>query len=185
MLKRVRREGVKLAGVKIPDSVAEHIAISTQIAYLLAKFEGADASKCVLMSLFHDNEEARIGDPHKISVRYFNVKNAERKAMEEHLSNLPKQIKEEILKLQEEMRERNTKEGIIVKDADWLEIAIQAKIYSELGYKGCENWIDNVEKALGTKTAKEILAEIRKNPDFLNFWWKGLKKMTYKKLKKK
>ena len=185
MLKRVKREGVKLAGVKNPDSIAEHVALSAQIAYLLAKLEGADAFKCVAMSIFHDNEEVRIGDPHKISVRYFDVKKAERKAEKEHFDNLPKSIAQEILKLQTEMRKRNTKEGIIVKDADWLEIAIQAKIYSELGYKGCENWIDNVEKALETKSAKEILAEIRKNPDFLNYWWKGLKKMTYKKLKQK
>lgn len=81
------------------------------------------------------------------------------------------------------MRERNTKEGIIAKDADWLEQAIQAKVYMETGYKGAEDIINNVGAALETDSAKEILAEIRKNPDFLNSWWQGLKKMTYQKLK--
>jgi len=183
MLKRIKHEGVRLAGVENPCSVAEHILISAQIAYVLAKLEGADASKCAVMNLFHDNEEARLGDHHKVSARYFDVKAVERKAEKEHFSNLGK-FGEELFQFQEEKRQRNTKEGIIARDADWLEVALQAKIYSELGYKGCEDWVDNVEKALETKSAKEILAEIRKNPDFLNCWWRGLKRMIYKKLKR-
>ncbi len=184
MLKRVKHEGVKLTGVKNPDSVAEHVALSAQIAYLLGELEGADSQKCALINLFHDNEEARIGDHHKVSARYLNVKEVEAKAEREHYSNLPDSIGNFLSELQKEKRKRNTKEGIIAQDADWLEVAIQAKIYLELGYKGCQNWIDNVEKALETKSAKEILAEMKKNPDFLNCWWKDLKKMTYKKLTK-
>ena len=183
MLKRVKHEGVKLAGVENPDSIAEHACLSAQIAFLLASIEGADAVKCVLMNLFHDNEEARIGDHHKVSARYLDVRDAEKKAEKEHFNNLPEPIGKAIFELQEEKRRRNTKEGIIAQDADWLEVALQAKIYSELGYKGCKDWIDNVNRALETESAKEILAEIKKEPDFLNCWWKGLKKMTYKKLK--
>lgn len=185
VLKRIRHEGVRLAGVEAPDSIAEHAALSAQIAFLLAKLEGANPEKCAIMNLFHDNEEARIGDHHKVSARYIDVKKAEREAEKEHYSNLPDSVGEELFQLQEEKRNRNTKEGIVAQDADWLEIAVQAKIYSELGYKGCEKWIDNVEEALETKSAKEILAEIRGNPDFLNCWWRDLKKMTYKKLSEK
>jgi len=182
MLKRIEHEGFRLAGVSKIDSVAEHTAIAAQIAYILGKLEGADASKCAVMVLFHDNEEARIGDHHKVASRYLNTKEAEIEAEKEHYSNLPKTVGNEIFAMQEEMRERNTKEGIIAKDADWLEQAIQAKIFVETGHKGCEEWIKNVEQALETDSAKEILAEIKENPDFLNFWWRGLKKMTYKKL---
>ena len=182
MLKRVEHEGLKLTGVRNPDSVAEHICLSAQIAFLLGKLEGADAGKCASINLFHDNEEARIGDHHKVIARYLDVKEAERQAEKEHFSNLPEETAEYLFSLQEEKRARNTKEGIIAQDADWLEVAIQAKIYLELGHKGCQNWIDNVEKALETKSAKDILAEIIKNPYFLNCWWKDLKKMTYQKL---
>ncbi len=183
MLKRIKHEGVKLAGVENPDSVAEHTALAAQIAYVLAKLEGdADALKSAAINLFHDNEEARLGDHNKVSARYLDIEKIEREVEKEHYSNLPKEIGEELFQLQEEKRERNSKEGIIAQDADWLEMAIQAKIYVERGYKGCENWIDNIEKALETESAKEILAEIRKNPDFLNYWWRELKKMTYKKL---
>jgi len=182
MLKRVEHEGVKLTGVEKADSVAAHTALAAQIAFILGKLEGANAEKCALILLFHDNEEARIGDHHKVSARYLNTKEAEKSAEQEHFSNLPEGLASELFSFQEEKRARNTKEGIIAQDADWLEVAIQAKIYVELGYKGCQNWIDNVEKALEIESAKKLLAEIKENPDFLNYWWKNLKKMTYKKL---
>lgn len=184
MLKRLKHEGVKLAGIEVPDSLADHITISTQIAYLLGEMEGADSSKCVLMNLFHDNEECRLGDLNKVNARYINIKEAEKSAREDHFSNLPENMAKKVLPLLEEKEKRDTKEGIIAQDADWLEVAIQAKIYTEIGYDGCKNWIENVEKALETESAKEILKEIKENPDFLNYWWQGLKKMTYKKLDK-
>lgn len=185
VLKRVKHEGMRFAGVENPDSIAEHSAISAQIAYLLGQLEGADAEKCALINLFHDNEEIRIGDHHKIASRYLNTNEAEIKAEKEHYSNLPLEMAKELFGLQEEKRKRNTKEGIIAQDADWLEVALKAKVYLERGYKGCQVWIDRVEEALETESAKRILAEIKKEPDFINCWWRGLEKMTYKKLKRK
>lgn len=185
MLKRTERSGLKLAGIENPDSVAEHIAISAQIAFVLAELERADSFKCVLMSLFHDNDEARLGDRNKVNARYLKIEEIEPRVEKEHFENLPSPMTKKILTVLEEKRKRNTKEGIISQDADWLEIALQAKIYLEQGYKGCADWINNVERALETKSAKKILKEIRKNPDFLNYWWRGLKRMTYRKLRKK
>lgn len=181
MLKRVDHEGFRLSGVSKPHSVASHAAIASQIAYILAKLEKADALKCALIVLFHDNEETRIGDHHKVASRYIDMPELEQRTEKDLYSSLG-EIGKEILSLQEEIRERNTKEGIIAKDADWLETALQAKIYSEIGYKGCEDMLNNVEKLLETESAKEILKAIRENNDFVNYWWRGLKKMDYKKL---
>jgi putative hydrolase of HD superfamily len=183
MLKRLEHIGFKLAGVSEKDTLANHIVIASQIAFVLAELEGADSYKSATISLFHDNHEARIGDHNKISSRYIDTHQAEREAEKEQLANLPEGIAEKITKLLNEKHERNTKEGIIAQDADWLEVAIQAKIYSEQGHKGCEEWISNVEKALETESAKKILAEIKNDLDFTNCWWQGLKKMTYEKLK--
>jgi len=182
MLKRIKHEGWRMAGVEHPDSVGEHTVIAAQIAYVLGKLEGADAGKCALIALFHDNDEVRIGDQHKVAARYFDVKTASRLARGEQFANLPKEIAAELNHLQDEGKRRDTKEGIVAKDADWLEMAIQAKIYCEAGHKGAADWIQNVEKALETKGAREILAAIKSDPDFTNLWWRGLKKMTYKKL---
>jgi len=79
--------------------------------------------------------------------------------------------------------ERTTPEGVVAQDADWLECAIQAKLYLEKGHD-CSEWIKNTEKALETESAKEILKLIKQEKDFTTLWWQGLKKMTYKKLDK-
>lgn len=182
VLKRMDHEGFGLVGVQKTDSVADHTAIAAQIAYVLAKLEGVDATKCAVMVLFHENQKSRIGDHHKVASRYFDTKEAGAAAEKEHYDNLGDSIGNDIFEMQEEMRKRNTKEGIIAKDADWLEQAIQAKIFVETGYQGAKDIINNVEQALETDSAKAILTEIKNNPDFLNSWWQGLKKMTYKKL---
>ncbi|MEK7211962.1 MAG: HD domain-containing protein, partial [Patescibacteria group bacterium] len=129
VLKRIKHEGWRLAGIENPDSIAEHAFCAAQIAYVLGKMEGADAAKCAVMSLFHDNEETRVGDHHKVAARYLEWKKGSDEARREHFENLPPEIAKEILALQAEKGRRDTKEGVVAKDADWFEVAIQAKIY--------------------------------------------------------
>lgn len=187
MLKRQKRAGFKLAGVSelLCDSLGEHEAVTAKIAYVLGKMEGTDAEKCALIALFHDDGETRVGDQNKVSARYFRIGEAEMEALKGQVSNLPGDLGERIVNLVQQKETRNTREGIIVQDADWLEVALQAKILVEQGYKGCEDWINNVQAALETESAKKILSEIRQMKDFTNCWWEGLKKMTYKKLSEK
>lgn len=181
-LKRQRHTGFQLAGVKDPDSVAEHVMRAAQIGYILAVMEGdVNPEKVAAMVLIHDNGEARIGDQHKVAARYFNTAAAEKKAFAEQLENLGEMVKNKWADYFNQFENRNTKEGIIAKDADWLETAFQAKEYLDMGYKSLGNWIDNTEKALETNSAKQLIREM-KNSEFTD-WWRGLKKMTYKKLK--
>lgn len=182
-LKRIRHVGFKHAGVRDPDSVAEHVMRAAQIGYILAVMEGsANPERVATMVLIHDNGEARIGDQDKLSARYFNTKKSERDAIAEQLVNLESSIGQTWLSYFDEFENRNTKEGIIAKDADWLEQAFQAKEYVDLGYEAAQDWIDNVEKALETDSARKILKDM-KNTKFTD-WWRGLEKMTYKKLDK-
>lgn len=181
MLKRVKREGFRLVGVKEPDSIAEHALIAAQLAYILAKMEGADASRCVLISLFHDNEEGRTGDLHNVAAVYVDKNKLEATAEKELYANLPEPWGMELVNMQQELRTRQTKEALVAKDADWLEAAIQAKIYVEQGHSGCLRWIENVEAALNTAAAKKLLQLIKEQPDFLNLWWKDLPGMIYQK----
>ena len=181
ILKRIKREGWRLINAQ-PDSVADHLTIAAQIAYILGEMEGLAGEKCASIVLFHDNGETRILDQHKVAARYLDSQKAERNALIDQLNLLPAEISQKIKKLTEEFEKRNTPEGAVAKDADWLEVALQAKILTEQGFKFAQNWISNVKKALETKSAKIILAEILKEKDFTNCWWQGLKKMTYKKL---
>lgn len=184
MSRRYQRSGPKLSGVKNPENIAEHIFRAAQIAYVLAYLEDANPEKTASIVLFHDNGEFRVGDQTKVAARYFDISKAEKQAFDEQTDNLPESLAQRIRKLYSQFESRNTKEGVVAKDADWLETAITAKEYLELGYKGQQNWIDNVRKALETKSAKELLSYIEKQKDFTNSWWQGLKKMTYKKLSK-
>jgi len=180
-LKRIKHSGWHLAGIKHPDTVAEHSLRAAQIGYILAVMEDVNPEKVVTMLVFHDNGEIRIGDQNKVSARYYSNKKAEEKATEEQNAGLGRVIGNNLNKFFKECEERKTLEGVVAKDADWLEQAFQAKEYFDLGYKSTWNWIENVEKALETESAKKIIKEM-KNVEFTD-WWKNLKKMTYQKLK--
>ncbi len=181
-LKRQVHSGFQLAGIKNSTTVAEHAMRAAQIGYILAVMEGANPEKVAAMLIIHDNAETRVGDQNKVGARYFSIKEAESAAFADQLKNLGDEIEKKFKKYFKEYEDRTTKEGIIAKDADWLETAFQAKEYLDTGHKLMINWINNVEKALETKSAKMIIKEMKKT-EFTD-WWKGLKKMTYKKLYK-
>ena len=183
MLKRNKHEGFRLSGVEHIDSLADHITCAAQIAYILGEMEGLDGTKCASIVLFHDNGEARIGDQHKVAARYIDAHEGETNAFLEQMDFLPDTIKNKIIGLYNEYDKRNTPEGIVAKDADWVEVAIQAKIYSEQGYQNLENWIENVSTAVETKSAKEIMREVKNMKNFTTCWWEDLKKFRYKKIK--
>jgi putative hydrolase of HD superfamily len=181
-LKRLKHNGFKLCGVKDPDSIAEHVMRAAQIGYILAVMERVkNPEKIAAMVLIHDNGEIRIGDHHKVSARYFDTKAAEHQAFSDQLNQVGDKISKKWQKYFNEFEQRNTRQSIIAKDADWLEQAFQAKEYVDLGYESAGDWINNVGKALETDSAKKIFEEM-KNTKFTD-WWQGLKKMTYKKLK--
>lgn len=181
-LKRVKHSGWYLAGVPNPPSIAEHVFRAAQIGYILASLEGdANPEKVVAMLIIHDNAEARIGDQDKIASRYIRKAEGEKNAFLDQLELLSGIIKEKWAAYYDEFEERNTKEGIVAKDADWLEMAFQAKEYLDLGFSSALDWIDNVEKAVETESAKKIVRELR-TVKFTD-WWKDLKTMTYTKLK--
>jgi putative hydrolase of HD superfamily len=60
-----RRSGRWHAGVRDPESVAEHSLRVAQLAALIAAEEGGDPARAAYLGLWHDSEETHIGDiPH-------------------------------------------------------------------------------------------------------------------------
>jgi len=173
-LKRIKRSGSWIAGIKDPDTVAEHAFRTAQIGYVLAELEKVDSNKVLLMCLFHDNAEVRIGDHHKIMARYMDTKKAEKLATKEQLENLPKKIAQKLEKISTEFNEKKSPEAIVAKDADLLELALQSKEFLELGYRGKQDWLDNIKATIQTKSAKEFFTAIVNGS--MNDWWQGLKK---------
>lgn len=180
VLKRIMRSGWMIAGVKDTGTLGEHTARASLIGMVLAELEGSDSEKVAAILLTHDIAEIRIGDQHKVAARYYDNSDAEQKAYEDQIVNLPQSLQEKFLQYRREFERRDTKEGVVAKDADWLEAAVTAREYITQGYTGCQNWIYNVKKALETESAKKLLAEIEKSDP--NDWWQNLKKMTYEKL---
>jgi len=175
MLKRVKRSGWWAEKVEAPESVAEHSFRTAIVAFILSRMEGlgeAEANRLCTAAVFHDMHEARIGDMHKITARYIHVtKELERAVESEQAAGMPPGIRDSVLGA----LGLSEKERVILKDADYLECAFQAKEYLDIGYRGAQSWIDNIGERLKTKSAKRLHAKMRGMDS--NCWWKGLKKL--------
>jgi len=172
MLKRVRRSGWWVLGIKDAESVADHSFRCAVIGYILAGMENVPPYKVLLMTLFNDIHEARINDLHKMAQRYINSRKAEDRAFAEQVDFMPKAVKEELSELYAENRKQRTKESIIARDADILECLIQAKEYAEHGFKEAPKFMKKAPRALRTKSAKRLWALAAKTN--LNEWWEKL-----------
>jgi len=172
-LKRVKRSGWWIAGVKDPESVAEHTFRTAVIAYLLARLEGVDTGKAVLMALFHDMPETRTNDAHRIVRRYAKWDEVDRKAVDEQSKRPPNEMATQMATLFEEFEKEASPEAKVVRDADLLECIVQAREYQALGYRDVVDWIFNAQRVLRTDSAKRIAAECIKTEP--KEWWQGLK----------
>lgn len=173
--KHVKRSGWWVAGVKDPETIAEHSQRAALIAYILAEIEGANPDKSALICMIHDIPECRINDGHKIVNRYFDLRKGEEAAMKDQLELLPDKISRRFKELFREFMDQSSKEGIIAKDADYLECAFQAKEYLDIGHECAKDWIKNAGERLKTKTAKELFDIMVKIGS--KKWFEGLKEL--------
>ena len=172
MLKRVRRSGWWVLGIKDSETVAEHSFRCAVIGYIIARMEVVNPYKVLLMTVFNDIHEARLNDLHKMSQRYIKLKEAEDKAFYEQVKTLPNVIKSELMDMRKDYNKQNTKESIIARDADILECLIQAKEYYEHGFKEARKFMKKAPETLKTKSAKKLWLLAKTNN--LNEWWEGL-----------
>ncbi|MFH1107068.1 MAG: HD domain-containing protein [Candidatus Micrarchaeota archaeon] len=158
-LKRVKRSGWWTAKIRDPESVAEHSFRTGLTAYLLAMMEGEDdagAARTAVAALAHDLHEARTLDLHKISARYFDKHAGEGRARKQ-------QGFESALRL-------TARQQAIVKDADLLEMAMQAKEYSDAGNAHAPRWLKAAGKGVRTAGGRRLFREISRTDSA--GWWK-------------
>ena len=119
------------------DNIATHSYRVGLIGWFLAKMEGADPYKVVMMCLSHDMGEVRTGDHNWIHKRY--VKIYEDEIREDQLGTLPfGDLKE----LADEYERRESKEAIVAKDADRLDQILLLREYVWQGNKEAQIWLD-------------------------------------------
>ena len=176
-LKRVARSGWWLAGVKNPESVAEHSWRTALVAFVLAELEGLgkeEGETAALLCLFHDLPEARCNDLHKVGATYVkDFKEALEDAAKAQAERMPPRLAKSFLDFYSEFEGGKTRAAIVAKDADLLECAFQAKEYVEQGFSGAKEWIAHAKQRVKTKSAKKLLAELEKTS--ANSWFEGLK----------
>lgn len=155
VLKRVRRSGWWHAGVRDPESVAEHSMRAAQLAAIIAVEEGADPARAALLALWHDSQETRIVDlPHTAS-RYLTKPDA-RQITKDQTANLPDQSREMVRRAVDEYESRQTIEALCARDADKLEMLLQAVEYRDIGVRRVDGWIESARKSLTTAAGQRI-----------------------------
>ncbi len=182
ILKETSGSGWRLAFIpkEKRDSVADHVALTPHWAYVLGRVEGLDASdalRCAGLAVFHDDPETRLGDIDKISARYLDLVKAFPDALREQVSQLPREIGDEIFGFVMEVNSEESREATIVRDADILERALRARIYASAErFRSVEDFFDpKEEEKLQTAGGKMLMSLIRRKRNISTHWRKGLK----------
>jgi putative hydrolase of HD superfamily len=132
-LKRLPRTGWVESGVPDPESVADHSFRVALIAMILSDAQKLDTLKTVRMALLHDLAEAETGDltPSQKEVDTEGFKHAEDTAMVRLLEKLPEAIRGAYRAAWREFSDASTEEARLVRDADKLEMVMQASEYQQ------------------------------------------------------
>jgi putative hydrolase of HD superfamily len=155
MLKRAKRSGWWIAGVKDPETIAEHSFRTAIVGSVLALMEGADPAKVALLCVFHDTQETRLGDIPHIGRRYLKAASNE-SVTADQLADAHPAVAAGVRGIVESYEHDDSLEVVVARDADKLECLIQAVEYREQGYSNVQEWIDSSLASLTTSAAVEL-----------------------------
>jgi putative hydrolase of HD superfamily len=159
----------------LSDNIATHSFRVAIIGYILAKMEGVNPEKVVLMCLLHDIGESRTNDHNWVHKRY--TTEAELEILQEQLGSLPFP---DLFNIGQEYSERKSREAIVAKDADVLDQIILLREYAWQGNREAQEWLAgkkikqpyNYLKYTKTKSAK-TLGRVLYDQD-PSGWWRNL-----------
>jgi putative hydrolases of HD superfamily len=157
-LKRYPRTGWHTAGVARPESVADHCFRASVIAAVIASLEGADPQRAAFLALWHDSQETRTTDLSHLTKKY--VSSLPNEAVtSDQVSRLPEPLAGVITAAVAEYEARETPEARCARDADKLELLLQAREYTGQGHPSLGPFLDSARSALRTDAARELAAE--------------------------
>lgn len=155
ILKRIRRAGWWHLGVRDPESVAEHSLRVAQLAALLAADEGGNPERAAYLALWHDSQETRTGDlPH--TAHPYLTKPNPRSITADQTADLPEAARDSVRGAVDEYEARETIDARCAKDADKLEMLLQAIEYRDAGVARVDGWITSAQKGLLTEAGRRI-----------------------------
>ena len=132
------------------------------IAYFLAKKLHLDMGKVLTMSIFHDMHETRVGDAHKIALRY--ITRNQKKANIDIFGV----VDADLLRLLEEYEEKKTIEAQIVFEANVIALLVRLKPLAERGDAHAEKWMMNKNRIRTPEAV--ILVKMLLETDSQNWW---------------
>ncbi len=155
-LKNTARTGWWMAGVKHPESVAEHSWRSALIATIIAKLEGADPARAAFLAVWHDSQETRTGDVNHLGKKYTGGEADPCDITADQVAGMPELLAEAVRDLVAEYEAKESPEAICARDADKLECMIQGIEYRDQGYANAQRWIDNSRGRIVTETGQTL-----------------------------
>jgi putative hydrolase of HD superfamily len=165
-LKRVKRTGWIVAGVKSPESVAEHSYCLAVLCMVLGKKNNLNVEKLMKMALIHDLAESIVGDlveerGYKIVMNPKKKLKLEKEALKRICDGIGGD--QEYLLLWEEFEENRSPEARLVKQLDKFEMVAQALEYDgEVESKKLDEFWENAYKHLKEPELVLLLEELSK-----------------------
>ena len=161
-LKKVKRAGWLRHEIPEPESVADHTFRTAFLAMILGDGLGVDTLKLMKMALIHDLAEAVAGD----ITPFDGITREEKHGKEETVfREMLEGISggQEYLKLWKEYEKQESKEAMILRNLDKLEMAIQAVEY-EMAYpdKDLSEFILEADRRIINPEIHKIFEEARK-----------------------
>ncbi|MFE9312854.1 HD family hydrolase [Streptomyces sp. NPDC088353] len=159
-LKNTKRSGWWMAGVKDPESVADHSWRTALIATIIAQLEGADPARAAFLAVWHDSQETRTGDVNHLGKKYTQGEPDPRAITADQVTGMPEGLADAIRALVGEYEAKESPEAICARDADKLECMIQGIEYRDQGYANAQRWIDNSRGRITTKSGQALAAAV-------------------------
>ncbi|MFJ2203012.1 HD family hydrolase [Streptomyces violaceusniger] len=158
-LKQNRRTGWWMAGVRDPESVAEHAWRTSLIASVIAQLEGADPARAALLAVWHDSQETRTGDVNHLGKKY--APSADPQAVTaDQTAGMPEGLASVVRAWVGEYEAKEPPEAVCAREADKLECLLQGIEYLAQGYANAQRWVDNSRGRLVTETGKRLADEL-------------------------
>ena len=145
-LKKIRRTGWQLRGIRNGESLADHCFGVTLLTFMLADVVQADINRdrAVAIAIVHELGECRVGDIPYTALKYFPDKSKiETEAVEDILGPLGEKITSANLELFKEFEDGSSLEARFVKAIDKLDMLITAAEYEKTGFAGLSDFWAN------------------------------------------
>ncbi len=162
-LKKILRQGwIDKLSINNPESVADHSFSMAIMGMIFSDLENYNTEKILKIILLHDLAESITGDmtPKQISKKEKTI--LENNTMKKILNNLPELLQKQYSVLWDEYQLNNSEEAKIVHQLDRLEMALQAKIYSNEGHskEKLDSFFNSAKNEITTPKLLEMFKKI-------------------------